>query len=179
MKVVKIETTPNPNAMKLLVDGKILESGSRSYDHPSEAKSDPIASALFEIPEVKSVFFMPSFVTVVKDPAASWDGVAQMVTHVLEAQSPIASAPAAAVAETETNQDERFQQIRDVVSTRILPALAMDGGGLELLGLDGHVLTIRYQGACGSCPSAAAGTLRGIEHLLRVEVDPALTVVSG
>jgi len=179
MKVVKIENTPNPNAIKLLVDGKILESGSRSYDHPSEAKSDPIASALFEIPEVKSVFFMPGFVTVVKDAAASWDGVAQMVTHVLEAQAPIASAPATESPAAEQDSDERFKQIRDVVSNRILPALAMDGGGLELLGLDGHVLKIRYQGACGSCPSAAAGTLRGIEHLLRVEVDPALTVVAG
>ncbi|MNK63247.1 hypothetical protein D3C87_824590 [compost metagenome] len=179
MKVLKLESTPNPNAMKLLLDGKILESGSRSYDHPAEAKGDPVASALFEIPDVKSVFFMPSFVTVVKDPAASWDGVAQMVTQVLEAQSPLESVTTATTSETAGNEDERFQQIRDVVSNRILPALAMDGGGLELLGLDGHVLTIRYQGACGSCPSAAAGTLRGIEHLLRVEVDPALTVVPG
>ena len=179
MKVVKLESTPNPNAMKLLLDGKILESGSRSYDHPSEAKSDPVASALFEIPEVKSVFFMPSFITVVKDPAASWDGVAQMVTQVIEAHSPLESGTSAGTTVSGGDQDERFQQIHDVVANRILPALAMDGGGLELLGLDGHVLTIRYQGACGSCPSAAAGTLRGIEHLLRIEVDPALTVIPG
>jgi len=179
MKVLKIESTPNPNAMKLLLDAKILESGSRSYDNPSEAKSDPIASALFAVPDVKSVFFMPSFVTVVKDPAASWDGVAQMVTQVLEAQTPVESSTPDAAVESPSNEDERFRQIREVVENRIMPALAMDGGGLELLGLDGHVLTIRYQGACGSCPSAAAGTLRGIEHLLRVEVDPALSVIPG
>jgi Fe-S cluster biogenesis protein NfuA len=179
MKVVKLENTPNPNAIKLLLDGKILEAGSRSYDHPSEAKGDPIATALFAVPDVKSVFFMPAFVTIVKEPAASWDGVAQMVTQVLEAHEPISAGPSAAAAVTGSDSDERFQQIRDVVTNRILPALAMDGGGLELLGLDGHVLSIRYQGACGSCPSAAAGTLRGIEHLLRVEVDPALTVIPG
>ncbi len=179
MKVVKLETTPNPNAMKLLLDGKILEAGSRSYDHPSEAKGDPLASALFAVPDVKSVFFMPAFVTIVKEPVASWDGVAQMVTQVLEAHEPVIAAASPATPEAGNDADERFEQIRDVVTNRILPALAMDGGGLELLGLDGHVLKIRYQGACGSCPSAAAGTLRGIEHLLRVEVDPALTVIPG
>jgi Fe-S cluster biogenesis protein NfuA len=179
MKVVKLENTPNPNALKLLLDGKILETGSRSYDHPSEAKGDPVATALFEIPDVKSVFFMPTFVTIVKEPAASWDGLAQQVSMVLETQSPLESGSSTTSAESGESQDERFQQIRDVISTRIAPALAMDGGGLEVLGLDGHVLTIRYQGACGSCPSAAAGTLRGIEHLLRVEVDPALTVIPG
>ena len=179
MKVVKLESTPNPNAMKLLLDAKILESGSRSYDHPSEAKSDPIATALFEIPDVKSVFFMPTFVTIVKEPAASWDGVAQMATQVLEAQTPLVTQAPAATPDSVTSEDERLQLIREVVENRIVPALAMDGGGLELLGLDGHVLSIRYQGACGSCPSAAAGTLRGIEHLLRVEVDPALTVIPG
>lgn len=178
MKVVKLESTPNPNALKLLLDGRILEAGSRSYDSAAEAKGDPIASALFEIPEVKSVFLMPTFVTVVKDPAASWQGLDQQVTMVLEAQNPVV-AEAAPEAEATGSSDERFRLIREVVDTRILPALAMDGGGLELLGLDGHVLTIRYQGACGSCPSAAAGTLRGIEHLLRVEVDPALTVIPG
>lgn len=179
MKVVKLENTPNPNALKLLLDGKILETGSRSYDHPSEAKGDPVATALFEVPDVKSVFFMPTFVTIVKEPAASWEGLAQQVTMVLEAQSPLETGASAAASESGESQDERFQQIREVISTRIAPALAMDGGGLEVLGLDGHVLTIRYQGACGSCPSAAAGTLRGIEHLLRVEVDPALTVIPG
>ena len=179
MKVVKLESTPNPNAMKLLLDAKILESGSRSYDHPSEAKSDPIATALFEIPDVKSVFFMPTFVTIVKEPAASWDGVAQMATQVLEAQTPLVTQAPAATPDSVTSEDERLQLIREVVENRIVPALAMDGGGLELLGLDGHVLSIRYQGACGSCPSAAAGTLRGIEHLLRVEGDPALTVIPG
>lgn len=178
MKVIKLESTPNPNALKLLLDGRILEAGSRSYDSAVEAKGDPIASALFEIPEVKSVFLMPTFVTVVKDPAASWQGLDQQITMVLEAQNPIVG-EAAPEAEAAGSSDERFRQIREVVDTRILPALAMDGGGLELLGLDGHVLTIRYQGACGSCPSAAAGTLRGIEHLLRVEVDPALTVIPG
>lgn len=179
MKVVKLENTPNPNAIKLLLDGRILESGSRSYDHPSEAAGDPIATALFAIPDVTSVFFMPTFVTIVKTPSASWDGLAQQITQALESQEPLEAGDAAAAASANPADDERFALIRDIVATRIMPALAMDGGGLELLGLEGHVLTIRYQGACGSCPSAIAGTLRGIEHLLRVEVDPALSVVAG
>lgn len=179
MKVIKLENTPNPNAIKLLVDSKILASGSRSYDHPSEAGRDPLASALFEIPEVRSVFLMPSFITLVKDPAASWDAVAQQATYVLEALPEPELEAAEAGPAPETGGDERMAQIHEIIDSRIRPALAMDGGGLEVVGLEEHVLTIRYQGACGSCPSAIAGTLRGIEHMLRVEVDPALSVVPG
>lgn len=179
MKVVSLESTPNPNALKLLLDGKVLEAGSRSYDQPSEAKGDPVATALFQIPQVRSVFIMPTFVTVVKDAATPWDALTEPLTRAIEELAPWEPPASEQTSEAGSAQDERFQQIREVVTTRILPALAMDGGGLELLGLDGHVLTIRYQGACGSCPSAIAGTLRGIQHLLRVEVDPALTVIAG
>lgn len=179
MKVVKLENTPNPNAIKALLDGRLIASGSRSYDHAAEAAGDPIATALFAIPDVTAVFLMPTFLTIVKAPAASWDALAQQVCQVVEGFEAVEEGDEAVEAGAKPGEDERFTQIREVVETRIMPALAMDGGGLELLGLDGHVLTIRYQGACGSCPSAIGGTLRGIEHLLRVEVDPALSVVAG
>lgn len=179
MKVTKLENTPNPNAIKAILDGRIIASGSRSYENPSEAAGDPIATALFAIPDVTSVFLTPSFLTVVKAPAASWDGIAQQVCQVVEGMEAVEAGDVAEDASAKPDEDARFTQIRSVVEARIMPALAMDGGGLELVGLEGHVLTIRYQGACGSCPSAIAGTLRGIEHLLRVEVDPALSVVAG
>jgi Fe-S cluster biogenesis protein NfuA len=66
-----------------------------------------------------------------------------------------------------------------VLDTQIRPALASDGGGLEVVALEGKKLTIRYQGACGSCPSSISGTLMAIENLLQAEVDGNLTVVAA
>ena len=72
-----------------------------------------------------------------------------------------------------------LKQINDVLDQRVKPALAGDGGGLEVIGLEGLTLKIRYQGACGSCPSAIRGTLVAIENLLRREVNPAIQVISA
>jgi Fe-S cluster biogenesis protein NfuA len=72
-----------------------------------------------------------------------------------------------------------MDKINRVLDTQIRPALAGDGGGLEVLGLDGKNLQIRYQGACGSCPSSIAGTLAAIQNLLQAEVDEGLVVTAG
>lgn len=181
MRVTRIEPTPNPNAIKLNVDGQIIESGSRSFDTPAEAAGNPLASALFEIPAIRSVFFMPSFVTVSKDASADWGALAPRVAETIENNTAASSAPTEAPVETGTASEETamLRRILEVMDTRVRPALAGDGGGLEVVGLDGHVLTIRYQGACGTCPSAITGTLRAIENMLRGDVDPAIMVVAG
>ena len=71
-----------------------------------------------------------------------------------------------------------MKQINAILDQRVRPALAGDGGGLEVTGLEGNILKIRYQGACGTCPSAIRGTLVAIENLLKREVNPAIEVVS-
>ena len=72
-----------------------------------------------------------------------------------------------------------LKQINELLDDRVRPALAGDGGGMEILSLENKALTIRYQGACGSCPSAIAGTLKAIENLLQMEVDEEIAVLSG
>ncbi|MBO0723520.1 MAG: NifU family protein, partial [Blastocatellia bacterium] len=71
-----------------------------------------------------------------------------------------------------------LDRINEVFDERIRPGLAGDGGGLEIIGLEGKRLLIRYQGACGSCPSAIGGTLMAIEHMLKDEVDPEIELIS-
>jgi Fe-S cluster biogenesis protein NfuA len=71
-----------------------------------------------------------------------------------------------------------LDQINDLLDAMIRPGLAGDGGGLEIISLEDKRLTIRYQGACGSCPSSLSGTLYAIEHMLKDEVDPDLEVIS-
>ena len=81
--------------------------------------------------------------------------------------------------ELNENNSELLQQVNQIIDSRVRPALANDGGGLEILGMDGYVVHIRYQGACGSCPSAISGTLHAIEGLLKRDVHPAIEVIPG
>ena len=128
------------------------------------------------------------FVTLSMKASADFRAVHEQATRVLEAydtpyQVSAAGAPEAAPAAFDgaaLGEDEKqlLRQIDAVLDDRIRPFLANDGGGLEVVGLDGKTLQIRYQGACGSCPSAIAGTLMAIQNLLQSEVDEQLSVVS-
>jgi Fe-S cluster biogenesis protein NfuA len=177
MKVMNFEPTPNPNAMKFNVDGKLIEGGSRSYDTPAAADGDPLATALFQLGQVVSIFYMPGFVTVTKVEGVAWSNLAPMIARTIESVdlTPVASDQSAGVG----GEGGLMDKINRVLDQQIRPALAGDGGGLEVVALEGKNLQIRYQGACGSCPSSIAGTLAAIQNLLQAEVDEALVVTAG
>jgi Fe-S cluster biogenesis protein NfuA len=184
-KIRDIEPTPNPNAMKFILQAPLTAGSSRSYERPEAAAGDPLASALFAIDHVKSVFYMDRFLTVTKDPFGSWDDLMpKLAVPIREAPSaaeqstPEPTATAGASPEGGVDDTELFDRINDVLDEKIRPGLAGDGGGLQVLGLADRTLTVRYQGACGTCPSAIAGTLMAIENILRMEVDPELNVVA-
>jgi Fe-S cluster biogenesis protein NfuA len=182
VKVLNVEATPNPHALKFVVDGRVTEGGARSFESPAEAEAHPLARALFGLGDVKTVFFMPSFVTVSKEPSTDWTELQPRIEEALareaESGAPATARPASgATALTDTDL-ELLPRIEEVFETRVRPALAGDGGGLDIVSLENYTLTIRYQGACGSCPSSISGTLRAIEHMIRVDVDPGITVVS-
>jgi Fe-S cluster biogenesis protein NfuA len=177
MKVLNFEPTPNPNAMKFNVDGRLIEGGSRSYDTPSAADGDALATALFALGKVSTVFYMPGFVTVNKLGDADWSSLAPAIARTIETSAaPVAQS---SVAGSEATSSDILARINHVLDTQIRPALAGDGGGLEVVGLEGKELSIRYQGACGSCPSAISGTLAAIQNLLQAEVDEQLTVLAA
>jgi len=77
------------------------------------------------------------------------------------------------------DENEMMKKVNDILNEKVRPALAGDGGGLEVLGIDGFTVKIRYQGACGTCPSAISGTLMAIEGLLKRDINPAIEVVSA
>ncbi|MCW9098350.1 MAG: NifU family protein, partial [Ignavibacteriaceae bacterium] len=82
-------------------------------------------------------------------------------------------------APTADEENALLKKINDLLDHKVRPALAGDGGGLQVLGIDGFTVKIRYQGACGSCPSSITGTLMAIEGLLRRDVNPSITVVAA
>ena len=184
MKVSSIQPTPNPNAFKFLVDRPLAKPGqSLAYAKPEQARSDVLAQGLFAIPGIETLFFCDNFVTVSMTPQADWRAVAEQVTRLLESHIvDTAAEPAAAPSDDplatlpKGGDPEMMARINTLLDDRVRPALAGDGGGLQVLGLEGKTLTIRYQGACGSCPSSTAGTLMAIQRLLQSEIDEELVV---
>ncbi|MBI4395654.1 MAG: NifU family protein [Elusimicrobia bacterium] len=180
MKVVDVQGTPNPEALKFVLDGQIVESGARSFEDPASGQKDALAAAVFGAGEVSSVFYMDRFVSVTKEPEANWEDLRPKVIQAIETAAPPAleekqTAPHA----TADGHEETLTKIHKVIDEMVCPALAGDGGGLEVLDYSNFVLTVHYQGACGSCPSATMGTLYAIQNLLQKLVDQRIQVVSG
>jgi Fe-S cluster biogenesis protein NfuA len=178
-KIADIEYTPNPNAVKFILREPITSGASRSFQNAQSAQADPLASALFAVGNVTSVFYMDRFITVNKEDEAPWEEMLKKLAEPIRAadavSEPTAHAQAPAYAPGENPLLDRINQVLD---ERVRPGLAGDGGGLEIIGLDDKRLLIRYQGACGSCPSSIGGTMMAIEYMLKEEVDPDIEVVS-
>ncbi len=178
-KVINIEPTPNPDALKFLVNSAVLKAGSRSFKDFGAAVGDPLGSTLFGLGKVTSVFYMDRFVTVNKEPSAEWSDLIDPICEAIEdlklPDDATGEGPRLAQG---ADADEKLARIHELLDTRIRPGLAGDGGGLEVISFDGQTLEISYHGACGSCPSSTSGTLRYIEGMLQEEVDPAIRVIS-
>ena len=177
--VQDVDLTPNPQALKFILNEKLLTRETRNFKNKEEGQSDPLAKGIFEIPGVVSVFYMDKFITIEKDPKAQWGQIqrpfVEFIKNFDKSSIPPESEPLKVSKEEET---ELLKKVNEILDTRVRPALAGDGGGLQVTGMEGLTLKIRYQGACGSCPSSIRGTLVAIENLLRREVNPAIEVIS-
>ena len=185
LTVINIEETPNPNAMKFVVNDVFVPGGdSITYNSAKDSGHDSLGQSLFRIRGVTSVFYMHNFVTITKSENIPWEDIVEDAETVISSTAPVIrvvpltemrAPPAVKVAdgvefEAMTPQ-QRLSKINHILDEEIRPALAGDGGGLHVLGLEGTVLKVHYQGACGSCPTSTEGTLRSIEGRLR-EIGP-------
>lgn len=183
-KISDIEETPNPNAVKFILREPVSNGVAKQYGSAEQAENDPLAKSLFDVGHVVSVFYMDRMITIEKDEEGDWDELLPALAvpiRVTEAVTATAASAAAAVGgpiAAVTSDDPRLLKINEILDEKVRPALMGDGGYLEVLGLSDHTLSIRYQGACGSCPSSLTGTLMAIEGMLKQEVDPELEVVA-
>ncbi len=177
LMIQDVDLTPNPQALKFILNEKLLNIEVRNYKNKTDAAADPFAAGVFDIPGVVSVFYMDKFVTIEKSKETTWGQIQKPFIEYLKTFDknliPVEKAPE----DIDENTSELLKQINDIIDQRVRPALANDGGGLEILGMDGFVVHIRYQGACGSCPTAISGTLMAIEGLLKRDVHPAIEVI--
>lgn len=178
LMVKDVDLTPNPQALKFILNERILNRETRSFKSKEEAEKDPLAKAIFALEGVVSVFYMDRFITIEKEPNVSWGKIQMPFVNLVKAFDKNLI-PEESEQSGSENDTEKLKIINDILDKRVRPALAGDGGGLEVLDLQDKTLTIRYQGACGTCPSAIQGTLVAIENLLKREIDPSMEVISG
>ncbi len=185
-KIADIQETPNPNAVKFILKEAVSHGTSHSFDAAEKAADDALAKSLFEIGEVVSVFYMDKMITVEKTDEADWDEILPLLAVPIRAAESVqgangssaASAVGGAIAAAASSGNPIIAQINELLDERIRPYLASDGGWLEVLDLEDKTLKIRYQGACGSCPSSLTGTLMAIENMIKDEIDPEIEVVA-
>lgn len=173
-----IQPTPNPYAKKIICNLDLKSTGKITFSSAEECAHIPLAKALFEIRGISQVHFFENAITLTQDGSVSWDSILETARKLIKALLP----------EHDPNFQSPEEKRREVLSPElakieaildrtIRPALQGDGGDLQILKLEGHYLTIRYEGACGTCPSSITGTLAAIHSILREEFDPELEII--
>jgi NFU1 iron-sulfur cluster scaffold homolog, mitochondrial len=186
-KIADIQETPNPNAVKFILKEPVSWGTSHSFKTPEDGAGDKLARSIFDVPNVVSVFYMDKMITVEKTDEAEWDEILPEIAVPIRAAEAVvrtngngkgaAESVGGAIAAA-ASDDPKLREIEAILDERIRPYLAGDGGWLEVVELTPDTLRIRYEGACGSCPSSLTGTLMAIENMIREEIDPNLTVIA-
>ena len=185
-KIADIQETPNPNAVKFILKEPVSHGTSHSFKSQDSAASDELAASIFGVGDVVSVFYMDKMITVEKTDDAEWDEILPLLAvPIRAAESTKSSNGSGSAAQTVggaiadvVSDDPKLAEINALLDDRIRPYLAGDGGWLEIVELTETTLKIRYEGACGSCPSSLTGTLMAIENMIKEEVDPELEVIA-
>jgi Fe-S cluster biogenesis protein NfuA len=177
--LIRTEQTPNPATRKFLPGETVMDIGTRDFAEPEAAGTSPLARALFDSGMVEGVFYGRDFVSVTAAPGVSWSELEPIVIETLldhfVSGAPLFVAGSAAgihvAADSDFEEDpadsEIIGQIKELIETRVRPAVAQDGGDIAYKGYrDGH-LYLSMHGACSGCPSSAVTLKRGIESLIR------------
>ena len=182
---IETEGTPNPATLKFLPGRDVMGSGTADFASPSLASRSPLASALFALPGISRVFLGSDFVTVTKTEDTDWPALkAQVLGAIMEhfvAGRPVMEASTGG-ADADLDEDvspedsEIVAQIKELLDTRVRPAVASDGGDIVFRGFREGVVKLHMQGACSGCPSSAATLKHGIENMLRHYVPEVVAV---
>ena len=178
---IQTESTPNPATLKFLPGQSVLGAGTADFPSAGTAGKSPLASRIFAVEGVTGVFLGTDFVTVTKAEATEWDVVkapilGAIMEHFQSGQPAIEGEAAAAHAEHDGEDGEIVSQIKELLNTRVRPAVAQDGGDIVFHGFDRGVVYLHMQGACAGCPSSTLTLKMGIENLLRHYIPEVIEV---
>jgi len=170
---IETEGTPNPATLKFLPGRDVMGASTADFASSDTAARSPLASALFDLPGVARVFLGGDFVTVTKTDATDWPALKPQVLGVLMEHfvsgRPVIEGRAEATAFEDVSPEdaEIVAQIKELLDTRVRPAVAGDGGDIVFRGYRDGVVQLHMQGACSGCPSSRATLKHGIENMLR------------
>ena len=169
---IQTEETPNPVTLKFLPGRQVLASGTADFPSADAAAGkSPLAAALFQIDGVKGVFFGSDFVTVTKGDDLDWSILKPSVLGVImehfSANRPVMLEETDNASQASDDDDPIVGQIKELLDTRVRPAVAMDGGDIQFHGFEDGVVYLTMQGSCAGCPSSTMTLKAGIENMLR------------
>jgi Fe-S cluster biogenesis protein NfuA len=179
---IETESTPNPATLKFLPGIPVMGSGTADFATAEAAQRSLLATGLFALPGVTRVFLGGDFVTVTKAAGIEWQALKpQVLGAIMEhfvAGRPVMDGLADAAQEDEIAPEDQdiVDQIKELLDTRVRPAVASDGGDIVFRGYRDGVVRLHMQGACSGCPSSAATLKHGIENMLRHYVPEVIAV---
>ena len=190
-RIVRVQPTPNPDAFQFILNGKVIGDGTKTFDSPEDSVNDILAKALFGIFGIQSIYLKENFVTITKSNTVGWHTLMEKTGHTLEehlsfyekGDEPEHAEDIHPILEAfkkedffNYDRDRQTEVVNALLDVSIRPALANDGGGINILAIEGKQIKIHYQGACGSCPSSTTGTLQYIEQFLQEAIHPEIEV---
>ena len=171
---IQTESTPNPATLKFLPGQAVMPAGTADFPNVEAAANSPLAQRVFAVDGVTAVFFGPDFVTVTKEENIDWNHIKPAILGAImehfQSGQPVMQGEglaAAGHAEHSGEDSEIVDQIKELLDTRVRPAVAQDGGDITFHGFDRGVVYLHMQGACAGCPSSTITLKMGIENLLR------------
>jgi Fe-S cluster biogenesis protein NfuA len=170
---IQTEPTPNPATLKFLPGRAVMERGTADFPDAASTARSPLAQRLFTLPGVTGVFLGADFITVSKDESAEWFQLKPAVLGVImehfTAGHPVLLDHGAGAddAAGDEDEDEVVSQIKELLDTRVRPAVAQDGGDIIFHAYEDGVVYLHMQGSCSGCPSSTATLKAGIENMLR------------
>lgn len=182
---IQTESTPNPATLKFLPGQAVLDAGTADFQSAEAAGTSPLAQRVFAVEGATAVFFGTDFITVTKSDTVEWDHIKPAILGAImehfQSGDPVMegdSQNSTGHAEHTGPNEQITNQIKDLLDTRVRPAVAQDGGDITFHGFEDGIVYLHMQGACAGCPSSTLTLKMGIENLLRhyipevVEVRP-------
>jgi len=169
---IQTEQTPNPATLKFLPGRDVMASGTANFADRGDAGRSPLAERLFQIEGIAGVFLGADFITVTKDEDREWYLMKPAILgiimeHFTAGRPVILETESQEAATADDEDDEVVAQIKELINTRVRPAVAQDGGDIVFHGFQDGVVLLHMQGACAGCPSSTATLKMGIENMLR------------
>jgi Fe-S cluster biogenesis protein NfuA len=175
---IQTEATPNPLTLKFMPGVTVMATGTVFFTSTEDAKFSPLAQELFRIPGVTAVFFGSDFITATKDDGSDWNVLKPLILTTIMDHF-VAGKPVLTSEQTASGNDddsELVKQIRELIDTRVRPAVAQDGGDIVFRGFHDGIVQVELHGSCSGCPSSTLTLKSGIENMLKHYVPEVIAV---